>query len=190
MSNINISITSANINQLANEQVSTNKNSKMNITNNYKINNNIDETSNINQEATLEISKEGKEAVQNNTNNYELYQQMINDIYENNKEAKEHPDDTWKILEIARRISRGDKVPPNDEKKLMEANFKLYQVAKSASVLNYAKKHKKYKSMYEEEDGLSEEMKEKIDSLNTSASSNIDSEHQVSDINTDINITD
>lgn len=57
-----------------------------------------------------------------------------------------------KILEIARRISRGDKVPPKDEKKLMEYDFKLYQMAKMSAMMNEAKKHKKHKSLFEDEE--------------------------------------
>lgn len=57
-----------------------------------------------------------------------------------------------KILEIARRISRGDKVPPKDEKKLMEYDFKLYQMAKMSAMMNEAKKHKTHKSLFEDEE--------------------------------------
>lgn len=39
---------------------------------------------------------------------------------EASKEAKSAFEDMAKIMEIARRISRGDKVPAKDEKKLME----------------------------------------------------------------------
>ena len=40
-----------------------------------------------------------------------------------------------KILEVARRIATGGKVPYKDEKKLMEYSDKLYQAAKSAAML-------------------------------------------------------
>lgn len=60
--------------------------------------------------------------------------------------------DQSKILEIARRISRGDKVPPKDEKKLMEYDFKLYQMAKMSAMLNERKKHKEHKSLFEDEE--------------------------------------
>ncbi|MCM1158884.1 MAG: hypothetical protein NC300_10295 [Bacteroidales bacterium] len=60
--------------------------------------------------------------------------------------------DQGKIMEIARRISRGDKVPPKDEKKLMEFDFKLYQMAKMSAVMNEGKKHKKHKSLFEDEE--------------------------------------
>lgn len=54
-----------------------------------------------------------------------------------------------KALEIARRISRGGKVPPQDEKLLMDYSDKLYQMAKQASIM--AKEHEKYDSLVEED---------------------------------------
>ena len=67
--------------------------------------------------------------------------------------------DLGKIMEIARRIARGDKVPDRDEKKLMEYSAELYQMAKSAAMLSRLKKQKKHKSLYddEEEGGTMEE---------------------------------
>ncbi len=67
--------------------------------------------------------------------------------------------DLGKVMEIARRIARGDKVPDRDEKKLMEYSAELYQMAKSAAMLSRLKKQKKHKSLYddEEEGGTMEE---------------------------------
>lgn len=80
------------------------------------------------------------------------------------KEAGKGVADLAKIVEIARRIANGDKVPPKDEKKLMEYNPKLYQASKSAAMLNQNKKHKKYKSLFQEEE--KRELQEKIRDLN------------------------
>ena len=55
-----------------------------------------------------------------------------------------------KAYETAMRIAKGGKVPAKDERKLMEFNPKLYMMAKLQAVL--AKKHKKYKSQYDDED--------------------------------------
>lgn len=44
---------------------------------------------------------------------------------------EEAAEDMAKCLEIARRISRGDKVPAQDEKKLMDFNMEIYQIAKT-----------------------------------------------------------
>ena len=49
------------------------------------------------------------------------------------------------ILEIFRRIAKGDKVSPKDESALMEYDMKLYLTAKNAAQLAANKKTKKYK---------------------------------------------
>lgn len=67
-------------------------------------------------------------------------------------------DDVAKCMEIARRISSGAKVPPEDEKKLMEYSRELYMAVKAMAMM--AKKNgKKYDSLVEEEDGKSAETK-------------------------------
>ena len=55
------------------------------------------------------------------------------------------------ILEIFRRISRGDRVNPKDESALMEYDMKLYLSAKNAAQLAANKKTKKYKKSLVEE---------------------------------------
>lgn len=65
---------------------------------------------------------------------------------------KEAAEDMAKCLEIARRISRGDKVPAQDEKKLMEFNMEIYQIAKNMAVMNLNKKHKEWESLWEDEE--------------------------------------
>ena len=49
------------------------------------------------------------------------------------------------ILEIFRRVARGDKISPKDESALMEYDMKLYLTAKNAAQLAANKKTKKYK---------------------------------------------
>lgn len=71
--------------------------------------------------------------------------------------------DMAKCLEIARRISRGDKVPAQDEKKLMDFNMEIYQIAKNMAVMN--KKHKEWESLWEDE----EEKQEYPDPMETAA---------------------
>ena len=72
---------------------------------------------------------------------------MLQKQAEENRKAEEKSGDALvdlgKIMEIARRIARGDSVPPRDEKKLMEYSDELYQMAKSAAMLSRRKKHKK-----------------------------------------------
>lgn len=65
---------------------------------------------------------------------------------------QEYGEDVAKCLEIARRIANGDKVPASDEKKLMDFNMEVYMAAKNMAVLNEDKKHKEYKSLWEEEE--------------------------------------
>ncbi len=59
-----------------------------------------------------------------------------------------------KIMEVARRIASGAKVPYQDEKKLMEYDGDLYQAVKTAAALNKMsdKKRKEYDSLWEDEE--------------------------------------
>lgn len=58
-----------------------------------------------------------------------------------------------KKLEVARRIMHGDKVPPYDEHKLMEYDWKLYSMAKNAAaMLEMREKQKEHKSLWEDEE--------------------------------------
>lgn len=65
---------------------------------------------------------------------------------------EEYGEEMTKCLEIARRISRGDKVPAQDEKKLMEFNMEIYQMAKNMAAINMNKKHKEWDSLWGEEE--------------------------------------
>lgn len=64
------------------------------------------------------------------------------------KKAEEYS----KCLEVARRISRGDKVPLKDEQKLMEFNSEMYQMAKIMASVAQNEKIKKHKSLWKDED--------------------------------------
>lgn len=63
----------------------------------------------------------------------------------------EHARDMAKIMEVARRISKGGKVPPADEKKLMEYSMVMYMSAKNAAMMKEMKEKKQYDSLWEEE---------------------------------------
>ena len=65
---------------------------------------------------------------------------------------REYGEETAKCLEIARRISRGDHVPAQDEKKLMEFNMEIYQMAKEMAAMNMEGKHKEWDSLWGEEE--------------------------------------
>lgn len=110
---------------------------------------------------TLEISEGGK-AKQNDSQNQkqqddtQWLQKWAQEMYKQQAEAADKNskafDDAAKAMEIARRIARGDIVPLKDEKKLIEFSADLYQVAKASAAINANKKHKKYDSLYKEED--------------------------------------
>lgn len=68
------------------------------------------------------------------------------------KNAAKHADDYSKCLEVARRIARGDKVPPKDEKKLLEFSAEMYQMAKTMAAAARNEKAKKHKSLWKDED--------------------------------------
>lgn len=80
-----------------------------------------------------------------------LKQECREQVQASKKEAEAYRD-LAKIMEIARRISNGDRVPAADEKKLMEFSEDLYQTAKAAAMINADKEHKEYDSLFEEED--------------------------------------
>ena len=110
---------------------------------------------------TLEISEDGK-AKQSDSQNQmrqddtQWLQKWAQEMYKQQAEAADKNskafDDVAKAMEIARRIARGDIVPLKDEKKLIEFSADLYQVAKASAAINANKKHKKYDSLYDEED--------------------------------------
>ncbi len=66
--------------------------------------------------------------------------------------AAKQADEYSKCLEVARRIARGDKVPPKDEQKLLEFSSEMYQMAKNMAAAAHNEKVKKHKSMWKDED--------------------------------------
>lgn len=66
--------------------------------------------------------------------------------------AKKIAEDEAKVLEVARRIAHGDKVPPNDEKKLMEYSMEIYMASKNLAMLRSQKDRKEYDSLWDDED--------------------------------------
>ena len=56
-----------------------------------------------------------------------------------------------KILEVFRRISKGDRVPAADEKKLMEYSSELYMTAKNMALMVQNSEREKHKSLWEDE---------------------------------------
>ncbi len=113
------------------------------------------------QAATLELSLNStKEAFEEN-------QKVIDSIMEqwsntaNLESSKqqgeamgEAVEDMGKVMMVFRRLAHGDIVPITDERKLMEYDDKMYQVAKNMQLLaqQMEKDREKHKSLWEDED--------------------------------------
>lgn len=63
---------------------------------------------------------------------------------------KDYAEDEMKIMEVARRIANGDKVPAEDERRLMEYNMELYMTSKNLAMLKEEKERKEYDSLWDE----------------------------------------
>ncbi len=106
--------------------------------------------------ATLQISHD---ALNRQKEEYMKYNEKLAEAecaYANMISSKENAEameetavNELKIMETARRIMKGDIVPPQDEERLMKYNFKLYMAAKNMAVM--AKEHEKDDSLWDEE---------------------------------------
>lgn len=65
---------------------------------------------------------------------------------------EEYAEDLGKIMEVARRIMKGDIVPGSDEKKLMEHSMELYQAAKNIGAMVRQKERQEHDSLWEDEE--------------------------------------
>ena len=65
---------------------------------------------------------------------------------------EEYAEDLGKIMEVARRIMKGDIVPGSDEKKLMEHSMELYQAAKNIGAMVRQKERNEHDSLWEDEE--------------------------------------
>ncbi|MCR4834474.1 MAG: hypothetical protein K5900_12990 [Butyrivibrio sp.] len=96
-----------------------------------------------------------------------------------NEAAKEQQ----KLFEIAMRIMKGGKVPPEDERKLAQAYPEMYQTAKSMAMMNRNKEKKEY-------DSVDEDDKNNVSEAEKEESGNTDSPLEHVDIHfVDINVT-
>ena len=69
---------------------------------------------------------------------------------------EEYAEDLGKIMEVARRIMKGDIVPGSDEKKLMEHSMELYQAAKNIGAMVRQKEREEHDSLWEDEEEKTE----------------------------------
>lgn len=121
------------------------------------------------------------DALDEKQNGYQEYLEQLNAQWEaiqtlestkqQGEAAKEAGTELAKIMEVVRRIMKGGKVPGSDERKVMEYDSKLYQMAKSVGAMAKQRKRKEYDSLWEDE-----EKKETVDPLekanNTEVSGN------------------
>ena len=85
-------------------------------------------------------------------NNRRTFLQYAESTKRSGEAAAKTASDYSKCLEVARRIARGDKVPPYDEKKLMEFSSVMYQTSKTMAAIAQNEKVKKHKSLWGNED--------------------------------------
>ena len=73
---------------------------------------------------------------------------------ENAKVEEEGFEDLRKIMEVVRRMTKGDNVPPSDEKKVMEYDKDMCQMAKSAQMVAQMHKRKRedHDSLWKDEE--------------------------------------
>lgn len=124
-----------------------------------------------NEAASLELTYQAVAEKQNE------YQEYMNNLMkqwdtkfhevaarENAEAEKEAFEDLGKIMEVVRRMTRGDTVPGSDEKKVLEYDKDIYQMAKSAQMMARLRNHNKEKhdSLWEEE-----EKREREDAMET-----------------------
>lgn len=112
-----------------------------------------------NEAATLELTLE---KVIEKKNEYQEYMSDLNEQWaaianivsteQQNEAMKDYVEDLGKIMEVARRLMKGDIVPPNDEKKLMEYSMEMYQAAKNMGALARQKEKKEHDSLWDEEE--------------------------------------
>lgn len=102
-----------------------------------------DNSKNDNSGVSLEISDEAMQKYIDLLN----FQQDMEAARQQGEAAKDSGEELGKILTIFRRILNGDRVPPKDEKKLMEYSSEMYQAAKAVAAMSKNKKPKDYKSV-------------------------------------------
>lgn len=112
-----------------------------------------------NEAVSLELSLN---AVEKKQNEYRDYMEKLMDKWTNvemlvsteqqTDSMKEAAEEQMKILEVARRLMKGAKVPQADEMKLMRFDSGLYQVAKSIGAMVQKEKQEKYDSLWDEEE--------------------------------------
>lgn len=116
--------------------------------------------------ATLELTYNAVAQKQEEYQNYmdQLMEQwnMKHDAVatkENVEAEKEGFEDLRKIMEVVRRMTKGDNVPQSDEKKVMEYDKDMYQMAKSAQMIAQMRRKDRedHDSLWEDEEERQQE---------------------------------
>lgn len=103
-----------------------------------------------------ELSEEGKALAQAFQKMKEKRKQMAQKTQKTQKKKKKSYGALARALAIARRIMKGEKVPPKDENFLFRFNSDLYLKAKMMAAQNVKpKKHKSLLEKMQEEEGIS-----------------------------------
>ena len=100
----------------------------------------------------VEFDSEKASEVLDGLNQKRMFLQNAESTKRSGKAAADAASDYSKCLEVARRIARGDKVPPKDEQKLLEFSTVMYQTSKNMAVAAHNEKIKKHKSLWGDED--------------------------------------
>ncbi len=100
----------------------------------------------------VELNCDNASKVMESINSQRMFLQNAESADRQGKTAAKHADDYSKCLEVARRIARGDKVPPKDERKLLEFSAEMYQMAKTMAAAARNEKAKDHKSLWKDED--------------------------------------
>ena len=112
-----------------------------------------------NEAAILELTIQAVDEKQSEYQNYmdKLMQQKF--AIENMVVAKQQgeamekeAEDLAKVMEVARRLMKGDIVPGSDEKKLMDYSMEMYQAAKNIGAMAKQREKEKHDSLGEEEE--------------------------------------
>lgn len=119
----------------------------------------------LSDEAKAALDKLGRQVEKQNDLSGQIY--YMKTELENSKKAAEAQADEathkLKMLEIARRLQHGDKVPPEDERALMEYDDKLYQVSKQIGLMKELEERKEYDSLLDDDEGTEEDIKSTAD---------------------------
>ncbi len=100
----------------------------------------------------VEINYDNTSKIMESINTQRMFLQSAESAERQGKTAAKHAEDYSKCLEVARRIARGDKVPPKDEHKLLEFSAEMYQMAKTMAAAARNEKAKNHKSLWKDED--------------------------------------